>query len=153
MISGSGAEDATANITSVATDVMTFQTLQSLTLSGAAGENATLDFGTSGDVVLTIGATPVQLIDGSTLTIANWDGIAGQSNVASNRLIVLGEDPQAFRDEFSQSEIIFADYSTGYELVDLGDSYEVVAAIPEPGSVALLGLGGLGLLLRQRRRA
>lgn len=125
----------------------TSQTLAGLTLSGGVDSVATIDFGTSGNVTLTISSAPVQLTDGSKLRIANWSGIPLLGG-GSDRLLFLGS-PTDFSSVFSQSEVEFDGYGQGYQLVSGTGLYEVVA-IPEPGIVGTM-LAGLGLFWARRR--
>ncbi len=133
-----------------ATVASTLQTLKSLTLSGSVGETATLDFGTSDNVILTVNAAPVQVNDGSLLAIANWNGTLTTGG-GTEQLLFTGE-PIDFTSVFSQSEVSFTGYGTGYSIIDNVGNYEVIP-VPEPTALAVLALGGLGLLARSRRRA
>lgn len=86
------------------------------------------------------------------------------SNVTggTNRLGVISLDPISVGDAIPQLYIDADDVNGGQagfynltldgEPVDFFVSYEiVVTAIPEPGSMGVLGLGGLGLMARRRR--
>lgn len=139
---------ANVNLVTNATVASTTQTLKSLTLSGAAGQSAALDFGLSNNVVLTINAAPVQLVNGSILNITNWSGNSVTGGGA-DQLIFTGT-PSDFTNVFSQSEVTFAGYGTGYVIIPGTGNYEVIP-VPEPTTLGLVALGGIGLLARKRR--
>ncbi len=141
---GGGAQ----TLTTTASTGTTSQELAGLTLSGADGSTATLDFGDTDTVIMTINSAPVQLIDGSTLTIANWGG--SLSGGGGDQLIFSGNSSE-FSSVFSQSEVTFDGYGAGYTLIDGGGSYEVTA-IPEPVSLVLLLVSGLTFFAATRRR-
>ena len=133
------------SISTVNETATTSQTLSRLTLSGAADSVATLDFGASDNVVLTINAAPIQTNDGSRLNIVNWSGIPLVGGGAE-RLMFLGA-PTDFSDILDQDEVIFDGYEPGYALIAGDGVYEVVA-IPEPGMIGLLAAGALLLRVR-----
>lgn len=140
---------STATVDTSATIGSTSQTLASLTLAGAAATNAIIDFGDTDNVALLISSAPVQLNDGSTITLANWNG--SFSGGSGDQWIFTGA-PSEFSSVFSQSEVIFDGFGPGYALIDFGGTYEVVA-VPEPAAYALvIALGALGLAIRRRRR-
>ena len=126
---------------------VTTQTIKSLTLAGDADSIHYLDFGTSGNVTLTINAAPSQLTDGSKLRILNWAGTP-LTGGGSDRLLFLGT-PSEFEAVFSQSEVEFDGHPVGYVTIPGTGIYEVVA-IPEPGTIGVL-LSGLALLALRRR--
>ena len=136
-----------ATISSENAPATTSQALKSLTLSGAADSVATLDFGTSGNVTLTINSAPVQLNDGSKLRIANWNGTP-LTGGGSDQLLFLGS-PTDFTSVFDQTEVIFDGHPVGYVTIP-GTGFYEVAAIPEPGTLGVV-LGGLALLALRRR--
>ncbi len=144
-------QSATGTVDIAATTGSTSQTVKSLTLAGASDSNSTIDFGTSGTVLLTFSSAPIQTNDGSTLTIANWNGTPDVGG-GGDQLLFVGSTTD-FTSVFDQSEIIFTGYGSGYQLIDDGSFYEVVAiSAPEPTSMAFLVLGGAGLLRHRRRR-
>lgn len=137
-----------ATLNTTATDATTTQNIQSMIFAGANGENATIDFGDSDNVDLIVNASPVQLNDGSTVTLANWSG--SLSGGGDDQWIFSGS-PSEFSSVFDQSEIIFDGFGSGYSLIDFGGTYEVVA-VPEPGTYALLiACGALLIAIRRRR--
>jgi hypothetical protein len=111
----------------------TIQAITNLTLSGAAGSDATIDFGTSDTVVVTFRSAPIQSNNGSKLTITNWSGVAVTGGGAE-RLVFAGT-PTDFSTVFSQSEVVFSGFTPGYKLVSGAGSYEVVPKLPDPGTV------------------
>lgn len=140
---------STGTASTSATDASTVQNIASITFSGADGENVTIDFGTSDNVTLLINAAPVQLNDGSTVTLANWSGIPVAGG-GDDQWIFTG-NPSEFTSVFDQSEIIFDGYGAGYNLIDLGGSYEITP-VPEPTTYALiLACGALFVAIRRRR--
>lgn len=141
---GGGARDVTIEATTGAT----VQNIKSLTLSGGVGENVTLDFGSSDSVQLIINSSPVQLNDGSTITLANWSG--SFSGGSGDQWLFAGE-PVDFTSVFSQSEVIFDGFGPGYSIIDGAGIYEVVA-VPEPAAYALLTACGALLVVVRRRR-
>lgn len=139
-----------AGLTSVSTanqTASTSQTIKSLTLAGGSDSTHYLDFGTSGNVTLTINAAPVQDNDGSKLKILNWAGTP-LTGGGSDRLLFAG-DPSDFTSVFSQDEVEFDGYAPGYVTIAGSGIYEV-AAIPEPGTLGVV-LGGIALLALRRR--
>ena len=44
-----------------------------------------------------------------------------------------------------------SDINASWDEIRIGDTFADVAGIPEPSSSALLGLGGLALILRRRK--
>ncbi len=142
------AAPATININAM-TAGTTSQALKGLTLAAAAATTSTIDFGTTGGVVLTINTAPVQTNDGSILSIANWSGNVN-TGLGTDQLVFLGA-PINFTNVFAQNEVFFVGYGEGYEILDRGGSYEVIA-IPEPSTLAMLALGAMGLLAISRRR-
>lgn len=146
-MSASGASTVTLDTT--ATIATTNQTLAGLTLTGAFASTATIDFGDTDNVILTISSAPSQLNNGSTITLANWNG--SFSGGGGDQWLFVG-DPTEFTSVLGQSEVIFDGYGAGYQVIDFGGSYEIVA-VPEPTTYALvLALGALGVAIRRRQR-
>lgn len=137
-----------ATLNTNATVATTTQNIKSITLAGANGENATVDLGTSDNVSLIFNASPVQLNDGSTITFSNWSG--SFSGGGDDQILFAG-DPSEFSSVLSQSEVIFDGFGAGYNLIDFGGTYEVVA-VPEPTTYALLFASGALLYALRRRR-
>lgn len=126
---------------------VTSQAFKGLTLGAASAVVSTIDFG--GDsVVLTFSSAPVQINDGSILSIANWSGDMVNGG-GTDQLRFIGA-PLDFSSVFAQSEVVFQGYGTGYAIIDFGGNYEVVP-IPEPAALGLVGLAGLAGLSRRRR--
>jgi hypothetical protein len=133
------------------------QTLEGLRLASAAATTSTLDFGTTaGGVALTFNAF-AQDNDGSILNIVNWSGNPLSGGGADQLLFATladGSGVTAFEALFLDSEINFvgAGFIPGYEIkyTPGATTFEVVAAVPEPGSLSLLVLGGFALLRRRR---
>lgn len=143
-----GSAFSVGTISATATEATTTQDVQSLTFSGANGENATIDFGDSNNVSLLINSSPIQLNDGSTVTLANWSG--SFSGSGADQWLFSGA-PSEFSSVFDQSEIIFQGFGAGYNLIDFGGTYEVVP-VPEPAAYALLMACGTLLLAIRRRQ-
>lgn len=102
----------------------------------------------AGSVVGTDSITPVAA---STLSFSNSPAVLGAGGNQSMYGINLGQvavtggaDINVYVDK------IFGNTSNNRTIYD-GIGYELVSPIPEPSSTALLGLGGLALVLRRRR--
>ncbi len=87
------------------------------------------------------------------LSASDWrltgilDAQLGPPASASDMTAVLGDLQELY---------IYADWNTGGDLTDLDNVRLESSAVPEPASMALLGLtalGGIGLRMRQRRKA
>jgi len=138
-----------ATLNTTATDATTTQNIQNISFTGGVGENATIDFGTSDNVLLMVNSSPVQLNDGSTVTLANWSG--SFSGGGDDQWVFMGE-PGDFSGVFTQSEVIFDGFGAGYNLIDGTGIYEVVP-VPEPSTYALLiACGALVIAIRRRQR-
>ncbi len=148
------ANSTTANPTIVtsATTGTTSQTLMKFDLAASS----TLDFGTTGGVFLTFANPPTQSGINTMLTIDNWSGNAVNGG-GTDQLRFTGDPdaPGSFADVFDTSNVTFTGFGTGYNIVDkfVSDGYYEVIPVPEPTALAVLALGGLGLLARSRRRA
>jgi autotransporter-associated beta strand protein len=142
---------ATATIGTNATSEYThLQTFGSLDLSA----NSAIEFAnqSASNQINLLFAGVTQSVDNSILTIRNWQGTAGVAG-GLNEIVFNIADPTVFTSLFAQNEVVFEGYAPGYEIVDLGSTFELVATtIPEPSTYAML-LGGLGLLALLRRRS
>jgi autotransporter-associated beta strand protein len=143
---GGGAPTAGTDTVSFPTTVFTTtQNFASLTLNS----DSTLDFGAAGDSTVIRFAAIGTIAPGAVLNIDNWSGIEDVGG-GTERLLFTGE-PDDFEAAFAQSQVNFIGFSSGYKLIDGDLVYEVIP-IPEPTALAVLALGGLGLLARNRRR-
>jgi fibronectin-binding autotransporter adhesin len=137
-------------VTIASTAGSTSQSFKSLALTA----NSTLDFGNGGSGNTTvIHFTGAIANNGSTLTIANWNGVPDTGN-GTEQLLFTGADASAFTSQFSQDQVVFTGFAPGYTTIQEGANFEVVpstAPVPEPASLAMLGLGAAALLTRRRR--
>jgi hypothetical protein len=115
--------------------------------------NSVIDFGGgSGSVLMFagVGSHPA-----GTLSIENWNGTPDQAGGASSdRFLFDGNsaDLLTFEGLYAQSDVSF-DGVQGYDAIQVDPAhFEIVAAVPEPSSAALLGASGLLALAGFRRR-
>lgn len=131
----------------IGTTAMAFthtQTLASLDLSA----NSAIDFGADAAAITLTFNGVTQSVDGSVLTIDNWNGDRVNGGGLS-QLRFTGADSSVFTNLFTQSEVAFTGYGTGYGVKSFGTYYEIVP-VPEPAAVGLIGLGVLAFLRRRR---
>jgi len=101
--------------------------------------NSAIDLGTTQTFTLTVNA------DGS----ASF-GLSGGTNPAETGTLSAGELSALF-DDSADGEYHFAVYSQGNSGLQISSVSIDAVAVPEPSSTALLGLGGLALILRRRK--
>jgi autotransporter-associated beta strand protein len=120
------------------------QTLGSLDVSA----NSTLEFSgvsVTQEMIIQFGGV-TQSVDGSILTIDGWSAAPN----GANQLRFNGVT-STFTALFTQAEVVFSGYGTGYRAHQFGGYYEVTpASIPEPTTDILILLGAGGLMLRRR---
>jgi fibronectin-binding autotransporter adhesin len=116
--------------------------------------NSVIDFGAGNTSIVRFAG--INHPGNAVLTINNWDGIVDVGG-GTERLLFAG-NPSDFTNVFDQDEVFFG-ATSGYAAITVaGDPagvYEIVptsaAPIPEPASLAVLGLGVMGLAFRRRR--
>ncbi|MBT8045077.1 MAG: PEP-CTERM sorting domain-containing protein [Verrucomicrobiae bacterium] len=108
-----------------------------------SGSTATYSFDGLGDTTSPVAASTLTF-DSSVLTIESNRTLYG---VNLGQATVSGGGGSGSIDVFIDNGGLAPDDRTWYD----GVGYELAAPIPEPSSTALLGLGGLALMLRRRR--
>ncbi len=91
-----------------------------------------------------VGGTPLT----SAITVTDWN-VEGGSITLGNRTIPDGSATQAL-DEFSIDNVVLSQSELQARVNDMVAGNQLV---PEPGSIALLGLGAAAVLLRRRHNA
>ncbi len=117
----------------------TFTVDWSITDTGRAGEDFTISMGTAGSTL--------QNTADSTLVSLNITAVPTTLTMQTTSIFISGADI-ATAGANGQNIFLSALYSDGK--VHHLESFELTA-VPEPSSTALLGLGGLALILRRRR--
>jgi hypothetical protein len=80
-------------------------------------------------------------------------GENGGMNITKGTLILAGDKSETVLGYINSGSIIAYGGGVGTEvLYDLSDGKTTITAIPEPGTIALLGLGALVALRRRRKR-
>jgi hypothetical protein len=109
---------------------------------------STLDFGTPGTSNLVQFAGLGTETVGQVLNVADWEGRPGGGG--SDQLLFAGL-ASSFTSEFTQSAVSFNGV-LGYGTQQDSGYYEVYSnTVPEPSSVALFAIAGLGMLRRRKR--
>jgi hypothetical protein len=111
-----------------------------LIVGGASSNGGTLSYTTTTTGVSSIGVADSITLDATTshlvMNLGNYDYSNGYSfTLATYSGTLTGE---------------FSSINIGYKSIDYSGG-AIVLTVPEPSSTALLGLGGLGLLLRRKR--
>ena len=116
-----------------------FNDVVSSTIQYSSDEGSVLDFGGDSFGALSDGSL---ILDGGVYT-----GSATTVSISNTFMTVLGVNiNDLFGSALDNGPLVI------WESVVTGDSIQIgLAAVPEPSSTALLGLGGLALMLRRRR--
>ncbi|QOV91214.1 autotransporter-associated beta strand repeat-containing protein [Humisphaera borealis] len=114
--------------------------------------NSTLDFGSAGsggnDEFLFSGLGSHSA--GSRLTITNWVGSLTGGTEGANDRLVFDDVSSNFIAAYSQSDVFFTGYGTGFRVIEFGTSYEIVP-VPEPAT-GLIGALAVGTWIGRRKR-
>jgi fibronectin-binding autotransporter adhesin len=111
--------------------------------------NSTLDFGSAGGNDTFLFAGPGSHTAGARLTVANWVGsLSGGTDGIHDRLVFSGSS-SAFTAAYTQSDVSFTGFGTGYRAIDFGGTTYEIVPVPEP---AWIGAAVVVLLASRLRR-
>jgi hypothetical protein len=127
-----------------------------LSISGSVTVSGNIGLGTGNASTASGGSATINVLDGGLLSLDRWSStnsifLGSILNINEGGTVTIGGNRVTAANDYFANGLIGTD-GTGIEATYDSDlNLTTIVAIPEPGSPALVGLAGLGLLTRRRR--
>lgn len=127
-----------------------------LSISGTMTVLGNIGLGTGNASAASGGSATINVNDGGHLSLALWSNtnsiFSGSIlNINQGGTVTVGGNRVTAANDYFTNGLIGTNLSGIQATFDSGLNRTTIVAIPEPGSLSLLGLAGLGLLARRRR--